>query len=88
MKQRFTRPVAAALALAAPLSLRTLPAPAQQTPDPRVADLVRTGVLRVALQINPVIATKDPVTGELRGVAVDLTRELAARLGVTLRPIV
>jgi polar amino acid transport system substrate-binding protein len=85
MKQRFARPLAAALALAALLSIRTLPAPAQQNPDPRVADLVRTGVLRVALQPN--IATKDPVTGEWRGVSVDLARELATRLGVTLRPI-
>ena len=30
------------------------------------------------------MSTKDPSTGELRGVAVDLSRELAARIGVEL----
>jgi len=35
-------------------------------------------------QRPPIISTKDPSTGELRGVAVDLSRELAARIGVEL----
>jgi polar amino acid transport system substrate-binding protein len=34
-----------------------------------------------------VIATKDTATGELRGVAVDLARELAAQNGVALEQV-
>lgn len=60
---------------------------AQQMPDPRVADLVRAGRVRVGLGLVPTSATKDPVTGELRGVAMDLARALAARLGVELLPV-
>jgi polar amino acid transport system substrate-binding protein len=61
---------------------------AQQAPDPRVVDLVRAGRVRVALGLGPVfIATKDPVTGELRGPVVDLGRELAARIGVEFVPV-
>lgn len=33
-------------------------------------------------------ATKDPATGELKGVAIDLGRELARRIGVPYRPVV
>ncbi len=60
---------------------------AQQAPDPRVADLVRAGRVRVGLGLVPTFATKDPATGELRGVAVDLARALAARLGVEFLPV-
>ncbi len=35
----------------------------------------------------PTTAIKDPVTGELRGVAVDLGRALAARIGVEFVPV-
>jgi polar amino acid transport system substrate-binding protein len=57
---------------------------AQQT-DPRVADLVRAGKVRVALFL-PLYA-KDPVTGELRGnldgvFLIEIIHALAARLGV------
>jgi len=46
-------------------------------------DLAPTGVLRAAINFgNPVLAQKDPASGEPRGVSVDLARELAARLGV------
>lgn len=60
-------------------------AEAQQVPDARVADLTRTGVLRVALFL-PMYA-RDPVTSELRGfgpgaVFIDVARLLAARIGV------
>ncbi len=42
-----------------------------------------TGKLRAAINFgNPVLAAKDPATGEPRGVSVDLSRELATRLGV------
>ena len=49
------------------------------------ADLAPSGKLRAAINFgNPVLASKDPATGEPRGVSVDLSRELAARLGVPL----
>lgn len=48
-----------------------------------VSDLAPMGKLRAAINFgNPVLAAKDPATGEPRGVSVDLSRELAARLGV------
>jgi len=50
-----------------------------------VAQLAPTGTLRAAINFgNPVLATKDPATGEPRGVSVDLARELGKRLGVPL----
>ena len=55
---------------------------AQQAPDPRVADLVRAGKVRIALFSGQY--TKDPVTGELKGVWADVARALAARVGVQL----
>jgi polar amino acid transport system substrate-binding protein len=46
-----------------------------------LVDLAPTGKLRVGINYgNPVLARKDPATGELNGVAVDLGRELARRL--------
>jgi len=48
-----------------------------------VSDLAPTGKLRAAINFgNPVLAGRDPATGEPRGVSADLSRELAARLGV------
>src|SRR6266540_4108526 len=55
---------------------------AQQATDPRVADLVRAGKVRIALFSGQY--TKDPVTGELKGVWADVARALAARVGVQL----
>jgi len=56
-----------------------------QTSDSRVADLVRAGKVRVGVGVvAPHWAIKDPQTGELRGVAVDIARALARRLGVEL----
>ncbi len=47
--------------------------------------LAPTGKLRAGFFANqPVHATKDPVTGELKGLAIDLGNELARRLGVPL----
>ncbi|MBI2089292.1 MAG: transporter substrate-binding domain-containing protein [Deltaproteobacteria bacterium] len=60
---------------------------AQQVPDPRVADLVQAGRVRVGLALLRTFATKDPGTGELRGVAIDLARALATRLGVEVLPV-
>jgi polar amino acid transport system substrate-binding protein len=59
----------------------------QQGFDPRVADLVRAGQVRVGLGLVPTFATKDPATGELRGVAMELARALAARLGIAVVPV-
>ena len=54
-------------------------------PPAAVAELAPRGKLRAAINFgNPVLASKDPATGEPRGVSVDLSRELAARLGVPL----
>ena len=63
-------------------------AQAQQAADPRVADLVKAGRIRVALHLAQY--TKDPVTGELRGlgsgtVSVQIAHALAARLGVEVQ---
>jgi polar amino acid transport system substrate-binding protein len=65
-----------------------LAAHAQQSSDPRVADLVQSGKLRVALGLGaPPLAMKDPSTGEIRGPALDLARALARKIGVRLQPI-
>ncbi|HUD86576.1 MAG TPA: transporter substrate-binding domain-containing protein [Xanthobacteraceae bacterium] len=61
-----------------------------QRADPRVADLVAAGRIRVALFL-PQYA-KDAVSGQLRGVgtgfiAIEATHVLAARLGITARVI-
>lgn len=46
-------------------------------------ELAPSGKLRAAINFgNPILATKDPVTGEPRGVSVDLARELGRRLGL------
>jgi len=50
--------------------------------------LAPTGKLRVAmLATNPSYATKDPVTGELKGPSVDFGRLVAQRLGVPMEPV-
>jgi polar amino acid transport system substrate-binding protein len=50
-----------------------------------VRDLAPTGKLRAAINFgNPVLAQKDPATGQPRGVSVDLARELARRAEVPL----
>jgi polar amino acid transport system substrate-binding protein len=50
------------------------------------SDLAPTGKLRAAINFgNPILAVRDPSTGEPRGVSVDLSRELARRLGVPVQ---
>ena len=45
--------------------------------------LAPTGRVRAAINFgNPVLAQRDPATGEARGVSVDIARELGNRLGV------
>jgi polar amino acid transport system substrate-binding protein len=46
------------------------------------------GQLRVAFITGPLYATRDPASGELRGVAVDLGWALAAELGVPMQTVV
>jgi polar amino acid transport system substrate-binding protein len=59
---------------------------AQQASDPRVADLVRTDRIRIGVGVgNHASAVKEPATGELSGVAVDLARALAARIDISLQ---
>jgi polar amino acid transport system substrate-binding protein len=49
------------------------------------SELAPTGKLRVGINYgNPVLATRDPANGELRGVAVDLARELGTRTGLPI----
>src|SRR5258705_7451104 len=50
-----------------------------------LADLAPTGTLRAGINYgNFILATKDRATGESRGVAVDLVRELGRQLGVSV----
>lgn len=52
------------------------------------SELTPTGTLRVGLNLgNAVTVTKDATTGELRGVAVEVGRALASRLGVAFTPV-
>src|SRR5579871_964039 len=56
---------------------------AQQPPDPRVADLVQSGVLRVGLGIGSLTtAVREPATGEVKGPALELGRAIAQRMGI------
>ncbi len=57
-----------------------------QVPPAARSDLAPTGQLRAAINFgNPILAARDPSTGEPRGVSVDLSRELARRLGVPVQ---
>jgi polar amino acid transport system substrate-binding protein len=58
-------------------------------PDAARSQLAPTGKLRAGMNLdNTLFTTKDAATGELRGVSVDLMRELASRLGVPLDLVV
>jgi len=49
---------------------------------------VRAGKIRAGIRLaNLVSGVRDPATGELRGVAVDIARALAARIQVEFQPI-
>lgn len=58
----------------------TASAHAQQSADPRIADIVRAGKLRVGLFVPQY--SKHPATGELKGPWVEVFRELGAHIGV------
>jgi len=53
-------------------------------PDPQTAaELAPTGVLRVALNLgNPLLVQKDPITGHLGGVTIDMSQDIADILGL------
>jgi polar amino acid transport system substrate-binding protein len=52
------------------------------------AELAPTGTLRAGINHNnPLLARRDPATGELSGIAVDLARELGRRAGVPVQLI-
>ena len=79
----------ALLAAAALIAILPSLAEAQQASDPRVADLVQAGKIRVGIHS---FYTKDSRTGELRAVSsgiifLDFARMLAARIGVELVPV-
>jgi len=58
---------------------------ANEIPPKVVSDLAPSGRLRAAINFgNPVLAQKDPTTGEPRGVSAELARELGRRLGLTV----
>lgn len=53
--------------------------------DSARSELAPKGILRAGMNLsNALFTTKDAASGELRGVSVDLMRELAARMGVLL----
>jgi polar amino acid transport system substrate-binding protein len=57
--------------------------------DDVARELAPNGTIRAAINFgNPVLAQRDPASGEPRGVSVAIARELARRtgLGVTLVP--
>ena len=63
---------------------------AAQVPDPRVADLVQAGKIRVG--VHSIMYTKDPRTGELKAastgiILLDIARTLGARIGVEVLPV-
>jgi polar amino acid transport system substrate-binding protein len=70
--------------------LATHPASAQSDSAAK-AELAPTGKLRVAIAIGPapsgIYALKDQATGSYRGVAIDLSTELARKLGVPIEYI-
>lgn len=79
------RSFASALATLLIVGCATSPA----VPDAARAELAPTGKLRAGMNLsNTLFTTKDPATGELRGVSVDLMRELASRLGVPVEFVV
>ena len=73
--------------IAACIAALFLAACAVISPDNRTppAELAPGGTLRAGIMYtNPVVAARDAATGELRGIAVDLARELARKSGLPL----
>src|ERR1041384_3371647 len=82
-----TKRFVVALAIAGAI-VSAMSAHAQQSADARVADLIQSGKLRVALGLgSPALAMKDANTGEVRGPALDLAQALAKKIGVRLEAV-
>ena len=74
-ERRWLSPIAALMLASCALASTVAPEARSQ--------LAPTGKLRAAINYgNPVLATQSPTTGELRGVTVELSRELGRRLDV------
>jgi polar amino acid transport system substrate-binding protein len=61
-----------------------------QGADPRIADLINAGKMRVG--VHSIMYTKDPQTGELKAastgiILLDIARALGARIGVEVSPL-
>jgi hypothetical protein len=81
-----TKRILACLVIVVAVSVSTIHA--HQSADPRVADIVHAGKLRVGLGVgSPVLALKDLTTGEIRGPALGLARALAKKIGVEVAPV-
>src|SRR6185503_4799041 len=84
MNRRDAISISAALLLFPLVKLRAQPS----VRDARVEDFIEKGRIRAAFAVAPILATRDPASGELRGVAVDLAHEVASRIGVQVQPVV
>jgi polar amino acid transport system substrate-binding protein len=76
--------LAAAVALSSMAACTTSPA----APDAARSQLAPTGRLRAGMNLSNTLFTTKDASGELRGVSVDLMRELASRLGVPVDMVV
>jgi polar amino acid transport system substrate-binding protein len=64
------------------------PSPVREPLAAARAAMAPSGTLRAAINFgNPILASRDPVSGEPQGVSVDLARELGSRLGVPVKLI-
>ena len=65
------------------------PAPAQAPLSALAAEFAPTGQLRASINLgNPLLANRDPATGQPVGVSIDLAHELARQLGTSLELLV
>jgi polar amino acid transport system substrate-binding protein len=71
----------AAMGTAGALAQSAVPTP---TPADAVKDLAPTGTLRAAINAGNVVLVQKDENGAVRGITVDLARELARRLGVPI----
>jgi len=70
----------------AALALAIVTVAASAADDPRVADLVKARVGRVALDVaNPLLAARNPITADFQGLTVGVANALAIRIGVAVR---
>jgi len=84
------RPARALLLAALPIIIAHSTCAMAADPPTRqaVAELAPTGKLRAVINTgNPILAARDAASGELKGVSVDLSRELAQRLSVPLEMV-